>query len=88
MAIPTGSNIIIIPTGLVLQVVKTINYKLNIFHNFFLFFRNKTSRSRFLSDRQFRFPHVLSPAVEKTRTIGAEDPGIIKTSFATVDNNG
>lgn len=75
-----------ISAGLVLQAIKTIKYKLNIFQ-YFLFFCNKTSRSRFLSDRRFRFPHVLSPAVEKTHSTGAEDPGVIKTSFTTVDSS-
>lgn len=57
-------------------------------YKYCLFLRSKTSLSRFFAVSLLRLPLVDSPAVEKASSIGADEPGIVNRSRATVDKRG
>lgn len=64
-------------------VTSTVHNEGSTNHKKYLFFFNKTSLSRFLSDSLLRLPVVNSPADEKTLSTGAEVAGIARISTAT-----
>ena len=53
-----------------------------------LFFFNKTSRSRLCLSSLFLHPIMAIPAAEKTRSLGAEEAGIVNRDSAKEESSG